>query len=212
MAETKNAKKRGKSKNPNPKRRSNEEIEERYPVSILESLYQKETPNPDIEVLDLEATEEEIENYEIPAKLSSKVLAGINLFLAGATYRGAAKSVGLDSQTLARALSSSYGKAYAARYYAGIGKRLQGLHVAAVEVVAKELRHPDAEIRLKAGALLLKHIEVGKGAAGEQTGQLSATKVAQQILVNIQLQSQELINDKTAIHVHAGSDPNSTKS
>ena len=211
MAETKNvktkAKTRGKSKptQHHPKR-SNEAREEYHPVGILDTDYRPDTPDPGVEILDLEVTDEEVENYKIPVRLSSRVLAGINLYLAGSTVTGAAKSVGLDQVTLSRALASAYGKAYAARYYSAISKRLRGLHVAAVEVVAQELRNPEAEIRLKSAALLLKHIEIGKDGTDAQTGQTSATAVAKALLLNLQINiNAEPKNDKTTVHVHADS-------
>ena len=123
---------------------------------------------------------------EPPARFSSQVLLGMNLYLAGATYAAAADKAGITRSTLSKALKGPLGIKYTADYYAEVSAHLRGLHVAAVETVAKELLNVDAALRLRAAEMLLKHIRPENDDEATKS-KASATEVAKEILSRLKI-------------------------
>lgn len=127
-------------------------------------------------------------NAQAPVeRLSQKAIFGLNLYLAGASVRAAAKKCGLGEARLGIIVGSEAGKLYITHHALAVGERLQNYHLEAVETVARELRGKDARLRLKAAEIILRHASKAAADVIKKESPENATAIAKALLAGLDI-------------------------
>lgn len=155
---------------------------EQYPMSEVLALRTTKKP------LDLVAPETGDDEND-PNRLSGKAAEGIAQWLQGVPWKDAAKYCGMSVSGLKTARFSTAGKDLIGAHYLAVTEWTKHKHTEALRTVANELENIDANVRLKAAEILLRHVNVGKDVSDGSKTKANASDIAKVLVdaINIQV-------------------------